>query len=310
MERVLITGIDGFTGRYLAQELRNAGFEVSGTSLVQPAESEFNTYACNMLDPDRVRAVVAAVKPHVVCHLAAIAFVAHGDADTMYRTNIVGTRNLLASLAEAEEIPRTVLLASSSNIYGNADVDSVHEGVKPSPMNDYAVTKLAMEYMAMLWVDRIPLTFVRPFNYTGVGQSKLFLIPKIVDHFRRKVPYIELGNLDVIRDFSDVRTVVHCYRRLIEVAPDKDLRGEAFNTCSGKGHSLQDILGSMRRISGHELEVRVNPAFVRSNDVKKLVGTRAKLEAAIGAVKDISLDETLSWMFHASFEAGSGVTKT
>ena len=276
-----------------------ANFEVSGTSLLESSSSEFNTYACNLLDLDRIKAVVSTVRPHVVFHLAAIAFVADGDTDTMYRTNILGTRNLLSSLAAAARIPRAVLLASSSNIYGNTNIEVLHEAVSPSPANDYAVTKLAMECMARLWVDRIPLTFVRPFNYTGVGQSSLFLVPKIVDHFRRKAPYIELGNLDVIRDFSDVRTVVQCYRRLIEVGANKELRGEAFNICSGIGHSLQDILRMMRGIAGHELEVRVNPAFVRSHEVKKLVGTRAKLETAVGPVPDIALDETLRWMYYA-----------
>ncbi len=193
--------------------------------------------------------------------------------------------------------PRAILLASSSNIYGNAAVEIIEETVLPAPTNDYAVSKLAMEYMARLWIDRLPIIFARPFNYTGIGQSSVFLLPKIVDHFRRRASVIELGNLDVVRDFSDVRTLVQVYRRLLQLAPDEIPRGEAFNTCSGKGHSLLSVIQMMQEISGHSIEVRVNPEFVRDNEVKVLLGSRAKLEKIIGTVEDIPLVETLRWMY-------------
>ena len=125
--------------------------------------------------------------------------------------------------------------------------------------------------------------------------TPLFLLPKIVDHFKRRAPVIELGNLDVIRDYSDVRMVVRCYRLLIEAAQ----RGEAFNICSGIGHSLQEVISIMRKLSGHDLDVVVNPAFVRSNEVHKLIGSRAKLESAIGSSDSIPLQETLQWMLAA-----------
>ena len=106
-----------------------------------------------------------------------------------------------------------------------------------------------------------------------------------------------------MRDFLDVRTVAYCYRRLVETAPARGSGCEAFNTCSGIGISLHDVLQMMREISGHDLEVRVNPAFVRSNEVKTLIGTRAKLESAIGTVQDIPFYETLEWMYHAPIAA-------
>jgi nucleoside-diphosphate-sugar epimerase len=206
---------------------------------------------------------------------------------------LVGTRNLLEAAANCGREMRCLLLASSANVYGNAmSASPIDEATPMAPANDYAVSKLAMEYMATLWSGRLPITIVRPFNYTGVGQSTSFLLPKIVDHFRHRAPLIELGNLDVVRDFSDVRTVVQRYSRLLAAG----VSGQVFNVCSGRGYSLLEVLQIMREISGHDLEVRVNPAFVRSNEVHRLIGSRAKLDAAIGEVPDIALQETLKWM--------------
>ena len=295
MPRALITGIEGFTGRYLASELSAAGFDVAGTEMLRSDVATPNVYQCDLCDRSATTAVLAEIKPDVVVHLAGIAFVGHGDADAIYRTNIVGTRNLLEAIAASGHAPKIVLLASSSNIYGNATAGILDEFTLPAPANDYAVSKLAMEHMARLWTDRLPITVVRPFNYTGIGQSTQFLLPKIVDHFRRRAPVIELGNLDVIRDFSDVRVVVRCYRLLIEAAK----RGEAFNICSGIGHSLQEVISMMRKLSGHDLDVVVNPAFVRNNEIHKLIGSRVKLEAAIGRIDSAPIQETLRWMLEA-----------
>lgn len=295
MPVALITGLYGFTGRYLADELRSAGYNIVGMGQEEGTHSDTQYFRCDLNDRTEVARAVDIISPDVVVHLAAIAFAAHDNADAIYRTNIVGTRNLLEALVNCLRVPRSILLASSANIYGNATVSPISEMTSPAPANDYAVSKLAMEHMAHLWVEKLPITVVRPFNYTGVGQSLLFLLPKIVDHFKRRAPVIELGNLDVIRDFSDVRLVVRCYRLLIEASQ----RGEAFNICSGVGHSLQEVISTMRKLSGHDLNVVVNPAFVRSNEVHKLIGSRAKLEAAIGKSESIPLQDTLQWMLAA-----------
>jgi nucleoside-diphosphate-sugar epimerase len=231
----------------------------------------------------------------VVVHLAGIAFVAHNDADQMYRVNVVGTRNLLEALAAGSHKPSSVLLASSANIYGNADVPVIDEHVPPSPANDYAVSKLAMETMARLWMDKLPITIARPFNYTGVGQTENFLLPKIVSHFRKDARRIELGNLAIARDFSDVRMVARCYRRLLAAAP----AGEAFNVCSGYPHSLESLIDTMSDIAGYRIEVHVNPAFVRANEVLTLTGSNAKLAGVIGKIETTPLAETLRWMYTA-----------
>lgn len=295
--RVLITGAEGFTGHYLASQLKAAGHEVHGLVRHEhPAGTLLSVHVADLLVPESLAGVVGAVRPDWVVHLAAISFVAHGNVDDIYRTNVVGTRNLLQALADAKTPVQRVLLASSANIYGNAAGDRLDEGTPPQPANDYAVSKLAMEYVARLYAARVPLVMTRPFNYTGVGQSTSFLLPKIVDHFRRRAAVIELGNLDVARDFLDVRTVAWYYHRLLE-APST--AGGTFNICSGQAWSLGEVLDLARAISGHSIEVRVNPAFVRSDEVKRLCGNPAKLEAVTGAAPSIELPQTLRWMLEA-----------
>ncbi len=292
--RALITGLRGFTGRYLAQELTNAGYRVIGT--VMPGEETGpDIHPVDLLDREAVQRMVDEVQPDVVAHLAGIAFVAHTNAELIYRVNVVGTRNLLEALANGQHRPTSVLLASSANIYGNASVPVIDENVTPAPANDYAVSKLAMEYMARLWMDKLPITIARPFNYTGIGQAENFLLPKIVSHFRRNEKRIELGNLAIARDFSDVRMVARAYRRLLAVAPG----GEAFNVCSGSSHSLANLIDMMSEIAGYHIDVQVNPAFVRANDVLTLSGSHSKLTAVIGQLDPTPLSETLRWMYLA-----------
>ncbi|MBQ4854728.1 GDP-mannose 4,6-dehydratase [Rhodanobacter sp. B2A1Ga4] len=291
--RALLTGRSGFTGHYVARELEQAGYEVVGLSNGEHDES--GSIQADLLDREALHQAVASVKPDVVLHLAAIAFVAHGDVDEMYRVNVVGTRNLLDALAAAEHKPGLVVLASSANVYGNAGVEPITEDTPPAPANDYAVSKLAMEYMAQLWMDKLPIVITRPFNYTGVGQSGQFLIPKIVDHFRRGARVIELGNVQVARDFSDVRDVAKAYAAIVKAAP----AGEILNICSGVGHSLGDVLDMMAEIAGYRIEVRVNPAFVRSNDVARLVGSHSRLTERTGWRGQYGLPQTLAWQYQA-----------
>lgn len=292
LPRALLTGCHGFTGRYVAAELAAAGYEVTGLAHDDEPPRP-GVLQANLLDRSEVRRAVAAAQPDAVVHLAAISFVAHGDVDAIYRTNIVGTRNLLEALAGSDHRPRSVLLASSANVYGNTNVASIDEDTPPDPANDYAVSKFAMERMARLWMDRLPITLVRPFNYTGVGQSERFLVPKIVAHFRRGERTIELGNTDVARDFSDVRDIARAYAALVAKAP----AGVAVNLCSGVAHSLDGILAMMAAIVGYAIEVQVNPAFVRDNEVKRLTGSNARLRALTGCVPAIPFEETLRWMY-------------
>lgn len=298
MEKVLITGVTGFTGRYLARRLVKVGYEVHGTVHGDVGAEMPGGVQLHQLDIGNSVAVsrlVADLAPEKVAHLAAISFVAHSDVGEMYRTNVLGTRNLLNALAGVGSA-NSVLLASSANIYGNAREGTLDESIPPDPANDYGVTKAASELVAALYNKRLPLIIARPFNYTGRGQSEQFLIPKIVSHARRGIEVIELGNLDVARDFSDVRTVADAYVRLLQTPAAV---GGTFNVCSGRATTLGDVIEMVRQISGRAFTVRINPDFVRPDEVKTLHGSPARLEHAIGPLKMPPLQETLRWMIEA-----------
>ncbi len=285
--RVLVTGLDGFTGRYVKAELEVAGCSTFGLSTADGTPID-------LLDGDGVREAVAGIQPQAVIHLAAVSFAAHGDVDAIYRTNIVGTHHLLSALASLPEPPLKTLLASSAHVYGNAQ-GRLDEMTPLAPANDYAVSKVAMEYMAATWSAQLPLLIARPFNYTGVGQAGHFLIPKIVDHFRRGERHIELGNLDVWREFMDVRTVAWIYRRLLQTEGD----AAVVNICAGASHSLREVLGMMAELAGYAIEVSVNPAFVRDNEMQRLEGDPDRLLARIGTGPSFTLKDTLRWMYEA-----------
>lgn len=297
--KALITGVTGFTGRYMADELAANGYEVHGLSY-RPAQGELPAsiaaiHCCSLNDPQTLRDLLLELRPTHVLHLAAVSFVAHTDADAIYQANLIGTRHLLEALRLIAGDLAAVILASSANVYGNTE-GVLDESTPPAPANDYAVSKTAMEYVARLYHPHLPLTITRPFNYTGIGQSEQFLIPKIVAHTRRRAEFIELGNLDIARDFCDVRHVVRAYRRLLETP---QAVGQTVNICSGTAHTLQYVLQQAALISGHQMEVRVNPAYIRSADVKNLFGCNDRLTRLIGELKPIELHETLRWMIEA-----------
>jgi GDP-6-deoxy-D-talose 4-dehydrogenase len=282
--RVLVTGCTGFTGRYVAEALVRAGYAVIDAEKVGPR--------FDLTNPASVRAVLQEARPEYVIHLAALSFVGLNDASGFYAVNAVGTTQLLEAVVESKLNPRRVVIASSANIYGNAKVEPMTEATPPAPVNHYAASKLAMEMMVRTYVDRLPIVMTRPFNYTGVGQSGNFLVPKLVAHFAQRRPFIELGNLDVVRDFSDVRTVAQAYLRLLTA----DVPEGVTNLCSGVGRSLRWILDKLAELSGHSLEIRVNPEFVRASEVHRLIGSSSKMETTLGDLPFRDFRDTLAWM--------------
>ena len=277
--KILVTGSQGFTGRYVKEELLRNNHEVIDLD-------------ANLLDKKALDIEIQSKEIDAVIHLAAIAFVQHSDVNAIYENNIIGTRNLLNTLAEYVPNIKHVLIASSANVYGNTRLEKITEDTPLNPANDYAISKVAMEYMAKLWMDRLPITITRPFNYTGVGQSEDFVVPKIVKHFIERKDFIELGNLNVWREFNDVRTIAGIYRRLIEHQP----LYAAVNLCSGVTYSLKEIIEMVSLITNHKLNIKLNPNLFRDSEVKRISGDTKKINLIINEIEFITLKDTLSWM--------------
>jgi GDP-6-deoxy-D-talose 4-dehydrogenase len=295
LTRTLVTGANGFTGNWLIGNLLASGHAVTETVARQGAPETPSRRSLDITSLEACRKVIDEVRPNYIVHLAAISFVGHNDPLDFYRVNVLGTLNLLQACADVGHTPRKVLVASSANVYGNMTSDAIDESFPVAPVNHYAASKAAMESLVRTWFDRLPVLIVRPFNYTGRGQTSNFLVPKIVEHFVRREPEISLGNIDVARDFSDVRYVVRVYGALL----DSSAVGETVNVCTGQPYTLREILAMASEITGHELEIRVNPAFVRQTDVKMLAGSPVKLRKLVPEVEAIGFRETLQWMLAA-----------
>jgi len=263
--KILLTGAAGFTGRHFVAAAQALGYTVE-------------PLLADLTDKPALNAEVLLAAPDAVVHLAGISFVGHADDAAFYAVNVVGTTNLLASLATLPKIPKKVLLASSANVYGNCEASPINEAQSTVPVNHYAMSKLAMEGMARTYADRLPIVITRPFNYTGTGHDLNFVIPKLVDHFAKRAPRIALGNLHVEREFNDVHMVCAAYLHLLSIGEP----GETYNVCSGQPHTLQRVIDELARLTQHAMQVEVNPAFVRANELHRLCGDPGKLQRLLG----------------------------
>jgi nucleoside-diphosphate-sugar epimerase len=246
--------------------------------------------------------------PEAVVHLAGISFVGHLNNSEFYDVNTIGTDNLLAALVQAARPLHRVLIASSANVYGNCERSPIAETQTPAPVNHYAASKLAMEYIACTYSDRLPIIITRPFNYTGPGQPQSFLIPKLVDHFARRSSCIDLGNLDVQREYNDVNFVCQSYLHLLDC---DDWFGH-YNICTGIAYSIDDIVRRLTRLTGHHIKIRTHPAFVRVNEIRRLCGDPERVrevwrrqlveshQLKNGWPSPDSIDETLARMLGAA----------
>lgn len=287
-KKVLITGVDGFTGKHLKNELLHLGYEVYGTSRVKSANP--NIYQVDITEQSSIEQVLIEVKPDFIFHLAAISFVAHENAGDFYNINVIGTENLLKAIIATGLNPEKVLISSSANVYGNTNVALINEDVKCEPVNHYACSKLAMEKIVSNYFDLLNIIITRPFNYTGPNQAKHFLVPKIVSHFKQKCSEIELGNIDIYRDYSFVQYVVGAYIKLVE-SSEKSL---IVNVCSGKAVSLFEIIKEMKSLTSQDIKVEINDSFVRKDEIKRITGDNTKLINIIGNQKVYTLKEILA----------------
>lgn len=279
--RVLVTGGFGFTGDYINQALSNDGHSVF------LLESDLTDY-------DSLNKEINSINFNYVIHLAGLSHTTNSIDLDYYNVNTVGTSNLLRILLACKKQIKKILIASSAAVYGNNQLSLLSEKSLPNPMSHYGISKLAMEYLSLNTFNSLPIVVTRPFNYVGVGQSDSFVIPKIVNHFIKKKTYIELGNIDVSREFNDVRFVAKCYLRLLKLSKN----GEIYNICSGKHYSLKFIIGSLSNITGHNLNILINKSLIRKNEINILYGSTKKLKNCIGDVEEININDTLRWMLY------------
>jgi nucleoside-diphosphate-sugar epimerase len=289
--KVIIIGIDGFTGIHLEKYLRQKGFDVFGTVIDIPKHK--NHLQCDITQKAQVDNIISTIRPDYVIHIAAISFVGETNASLMYDVNVIGTENILKSLLDNDIKPLKVLIASSAAVYGNQNEEVLDESMCPKPVNHYGASKLAMENIVANYFDILNIIITRPFNYTGIGQDKHFLIPKIISHFKEGKKEIELGNIHIAREFNDINYVIDIYYKLLLCKADSTV----VNISSNQSIKLLDVLEIMNEIAGYTIEIKVNPDFSRAHEVKSLSGSTEKLFKLIGKVEQKRFDETLGDMF-------------
>ena len=279
--KILLTGADGFTGIHFIKKCKDLNINVI------PLKSD-------LLNLSNLQTETKHLDIDYVVHLAGISFVANKDKDIFNSVNVQGTKNLLTALKNMNKRPLKILLASTANIYKSIESDLITESSTIDPINHYAKSKFEMEQMAIsLYGNLFKFIIVRPFNYTGRNQNELFLVPKIISHFKSKSKSIELGALDVKREFNDVRYVVDCYISLL-----KNLeKNEILNICTSKSYSVREVLNKMKKITKHSLQIKINQDFIRKNEVQNLAGSPNKLLKASLIRNNYSFDETLIWMY-------------
>jgi nucleoside-diphosphate-sugar epimerase len=291
--RILITGIGGFVGKVLREALVKRGHEVFGIDIKSNGSNCFNVNLLSSADLDRC---VAEVCPEVVIHLAAIANVDYNNVLSIYDVNLKGTINLVSSCVKLDNKPR-FLFISSSQVYGAVDVSSlpIDESFPVNPVNHYGASKAAAETVISAFGKESGLeyTIARPFNHTGVNQEPSFVVPKIVAHFKERKSEISLGNIDTIRDISDVRDVAAAYILMVEKFTNRSI----YNISSGNGIRIKDIVTAMQDISGHQIRIMQKDYLKRENDIGSVIGNSTKIRSLTGWKPAFSFTDTIRDMY-------------
>jgi len=323
--KILITGATGFVGRHLLRVLgeearagtETGGFEVFGTSYPQPPRpSDQDIVFLDLRTESELFKLVRDVRPDWIFHLAAVSNVRSSwqlRRETL-ETNVIGTQNLLEAVRLTAPGAR-VLFISSSDVYGivGSTEKRLIEEDPIQVINPYAYSKAAGEMMCEFYnkVENLDIVIARQFPHTGPGQTADFVCPdwarQVVQIERgESEPVILVGNLDVKRDFSDVRDVVRAYIMLMR----KGRRGKVYNVCSGKALPLREILDfligeaetgpshsaerpGMKARRRQTIKVQVHPGKLRKTDVPLLLGSNSKLVAETGWSPRIPIEQTL-----------------
>ncbi len=311
---VVVTGAAGFVGqhllRLLAAEGPVIGWHRPGTS--HPHIDGVPWQAIELLDRAEVARSLAATAPSAIYHLAGVPHV--GDswalAEDTFAGNVVGTLNLLAGLHAAGLAPR-VLVTGSATIY-RPSTDALTEDAPIAPNTPYGTSKLAQEMASLdAWRDNgIPVVVTRSFNHIGPLQSPAFAAPAFARQLARieaglMPPTLLVGNLEALRDLSDVRDIVRAYRALMTCGR----AGVCYNVCSGAAVSMQTVLDGLRAHVRVPVTVAQDPARMRPADTPIVLGDRSRLTADTGWQPDYSLSTTLAdlveyWRGEARSEAG------
>lgn len=292
--RAFVTGRSGFVGKHLERLIATSSTGAETGALVGP------DHHVDILDRKGLREAILAARPDRVVHLAAQSFVPESfrDPRATFEVNFLGTLALLQAL-EASNFSGRMLYVGSGDEYGLVDVADlpIRETQPLRPRNPYAVSKVAAEALCYQWSQtaQFEIIMVRPFNHIGPGQSARF----VVSDFARQVGRVrageqplvlEAGDIDVTRDFTDVRDVVRAYLLLLE-APGNN--GEAFNVCSGVERSPRELIDRLTRLAGVQVDIHQDAARLRKAEQRRAYGSFDKLRRATGWAPQIDIDSSL-----------------
>ena len=307
--RALVTGASGFVGGHLVEHLVGEGDSVVGLSASGRWPDDLahlgrlaRIEACDLarVDGDLVD-ILARKRPEVVYHLAAQANPQASVADPRgtWALNLGGTLNLLEAVRVASPAARVVLVGSGV-CYGNPAPEQmpVTESCPLRPNNPYAASKGAADLLGVqhFLAHGTDVVMARPFNHSGPRQSPQYVLGglarQVAEVEAGARPLIEVGNLDVVRDFTDVRDVARAYRLLAA----RGAAGEVYNVGSNLGTRLADALNTLVGLARTPVEVRVDPARVRPVDQPLLVADASKLRTATGWAPRFTIEQTLADM--------------
>lgn len=290
VKKLLITGLNGFVGGHL-QSLLASMQDGPWQLLESPAH--------DLLEPASLDAWLQDDCPDAVIHLAGQTFVpeAFRDPAQTIKVNLLGTLNLLQAL-KRRGFTGTFLYVSSGDVYGQVSEDDlpIREGRLPQPRNPYAVSKVSAELLCLQWsyVEPWRIMVARPFNHIGTGQGEAFVIPSMARQLIRvrqglQLPRLEVGDVDVTRDFLDVRDVLQAYLALLE----RGRSGEIYNVCSGIELRVRDMITQMAELAGVDVELVQDAARMRRAEQRRVVGCADKLQQETGWKPGVSITETL-----------------
>lgn len=306
MQRVLITGAGGFVGTHLIKELKqNPDCEIfasvyKATSDISEIIDENHIFAGDLTDYDFAKSLVDSTDPAVIYHLAALSVVHNSasQATTVMGSNATISYNILEAMKTHAPHARFIAI-SSGNVYGAVQDPRtpVAESAPLRPLNPYAVSKVTQEMLALQYylAYGLDIVILRPFNHTGVGQTRDFVIPRLAYQFvqcekKLSEPVIEVGNLDTIRDFTDVSDMVRAYI----LAAAKCQSGEIYNIGTGVGHTISQVIDLLKQLSQTQVEIKVVDKLVRASDVPVLIADATKFKQVTHWEPQRSLEQTIS----------------